>query len=615
MNQEGNFEKKYYSEELEKKLSQIISKNKYGDFAIIVREIFQRRAYEFEFSESEIIKEAQNFVRNVKNIHFGGAKEFTSPTIMGVFKGVERTIAINQDFYLQMEKKVHPRIFGDKMFETLTHEVYHAINKMSDDVLGQMYYDKDNKMWRGTALNEIITETAADRTSFARTSKDAEQFRRNTDGYGTITFATNLLAASLGTSEKELLKAGVKHRGVLERLVYSKFPQDKSYGKYAMDSYLTAFEQSLETIYNIEYKEDRETKPTPEEYQMKKNLLKGALIGLYETSYQLANFQISVSPNDVNRKFTAESLYRFLKLERITADSLNIFAQRYDFSQEEVNEINSAIHYSKMDLGTRVVGMDMLQKQGYKITNPEELVMQKSFAKRGNIFNTNNIIMLNQMYGIDIPNRIGVQAANEITADLEYNSYILREDFDDGKMWDKGDAGIVTRQIFLEDMRKKRQKDQLKKNLFKRIIRKVTKPFDPDRTEEIPIVDPDKTEELPIVDPNKTEPLSIVDTSKIQENTQESNKINSMVSNITKNLKEFFDQMSHRNQKRLPSPQRDNERQDNSSYYAGLVSPENIYKRQEQAFEKWVKVDKSQMTPLQSSKRKTEEEKNKENTR
>lgn len=615
MNQEGNFEKKYYSEELEKKLSQIISKNKYGDFAIIVREIFQRRAYEFEFSESEIIKEAQNFVRNVNNIHFGGTKEFTSPTIMGVFKGAERTIAINQDFYLQMEKKVHPRIFGDKMFETLTHEVYHAINKMSDDVLGQMYYDKDNKMWRGTALNEIITETAADRTSFARTSKDAEQFRRNTDGYGTITFATNLLAASLGTSEKELLKAGVKHRGVLERLVYSKFPQDKSYGKYAMDSYLTAFEQSLETIYNIEYKEDRETKPTPEEYQMKKNLLKGALIGLYETSYQLANFQISVSPNDVNRKFTAESLYRFLKLERITADSLNIFAQRYDFSQEEVNEINSAIHYSKMDLGTRVVGMDMLQKQGYKITNPEELVMQKSFAKRGNIFNTNNIIMLNQMYGIDIPNRIGVQAANEITADLEYNSYILREDFDDGKMWDKGDAGIVTRQIFLEDMRKKRQKDQLKKNLFKRIIRKVTKPFDPDRTEEIPIVDPDKTEELPIVDPNKTEPLSIVDTSKIQENTQESNKINSMVSNITKNLKEFFDQMSHRNQKRLPSPQRDNERQDNSSYYAGLVSPENIYKRQEQAFEKWVKVDKSQMTPLQSSKRKTEEEKNKENTR
>lgn len=616
MNQEGNFEKKYYSEELERKLRPIISKNKYGDFAIIVREIFQRRAYEFEFSESEIIKEALNFAKNVNNIHFGEAKEFSSPIVMGVFKGGEKKIAINQDYYLEMEKRVHPKIFGDKLFETLTHEVYHAINKMSNDVLGQMYYDSDNKKWRGTALNEIITETAADRICFARTSKDAERFRRNTDGYGTITFATNLLAASLGATEKELLKAGVKHRGVLEGLIFSKFPQDRTYGKYARDSYLTAFEQSLDTIYNIEYNnDDRHTKSTPEEYQMKRNLLKGALVGLYENSYQLANFQISVSPNDVNRKFVAESLYRFLKLEKITTDSLNNFAQMYNFSQEEVNEIYSAIHYSKMDLGTRVVGMDMIQKQGYKITNPEELAMQKSLAKRGNIFNNNNIIMLSRMYGIDIPKIIGAQGAKEITTDLEYDSYILREDFDDGKMWDKGDAGIVTRQIFLDDMRKKRQKAQFKKDFIKRFIRKVTKPFDPDRTEEIPIVDPDKTEEIPIVDPDKTEPLAIVDGSKIEERIQESKKINPLFSNVTKNVKNFFEQISHRNQKRLPSPQQNNERQDNSSYYAGLVSPENIYKRQEQDFEKWVKVDKSQLTPLQSSKKKTEEEQNKENTR
>ncbi len=620
MNQEENFEKEYYSEELERKLSKIITRNKYGDFALILREIFQRRAYEFEFSENEIIQEAQNFVKNVNNIHFGEATEFDSPSIMGVYKGGEKTIAINQDFYLDAERRLSPQVFGDKMFETLTHEVYHAINHMSNEVLGQMYYDGYNGVWRGAALNEIITETAADRTSYGRTSKDAEQFRRDTDGYGSITFATNLLAASLGVTEKEFLKAGVQHRGVLEELVFSKFPQDRRFGVYAKDSYMAAFEQSLDTIYNIEYNHDK-TQQTPEEYQMKRNLLKGALIGLYEQSYQLANFQISVSPNDVDKRFTAEALHRFSKLEKITADSLNQFAQRYNFSQQEIDEIYAAINQPRMNLGTRVVGMDMIQKQGHKITNPAELDIQKNFAKRCVIFDSNNITMLNQVYGIEIPRMIGAQAAMDITTDLEYDSYILKEDFDNGKMWDKGDAGIVTRKIFLEDMKRKRQKAQENKNFFKRIMGKVSKTFDPDKTEELPIVDPDKTEELPIVDPDKTEelpivndpyktePLPIVDNKKIEGSKQDDKGKDSLVSNITKTLKNFFEQISHRNQKRLPVPKVNNERQDNASYYAGLVSPENVYTRQEPSFDERIKVNKSEMTPLQNSSGKKEEEK------
>lgn len=619
MNQEENFEKEYYSEELERKLSKIISRNKYGDFALIVREIFHRRAYEFGFSENEIISEAQNFVRNVNNIHFGEAAEFDSPTVMGVYKGGEKTIAINQDFYLEEEKRLHPQVFGDKMFETLTHEVYHAINHMSNEVLGQMYYDGYNGVWRGAALNEIITETAADRTSYGRTSKDAEQYRRDTDGYGSITFATNLLAASLGVTEKEFLKAGVQHRGVLEELVFSKFPQDRRFGVYARDSYMAAFEQSLDTIYNIEYN-NNQTQQTPEEYQMKRSLLKGALIGLYEQSYQLANFQISVNPNDVDRRFTAESLHRFSKLEKITADSLNHFAQRYNFSQEEINEIYAAINQPRMDLGTRIVGMDMLQKQGYKITNPAELAIQKEFAKRCLIFESNNITMLNQVYGIEVPRMIGAQAAMGITTDLEYDSYILKEDFDNGKMWDKGDAGIVTRKIFLEDMKRKRQKAQ-SNNLLKRIMGKVSKTFDPDKTEELPIVDPDKTEELPIVDPDKTEelpivndpyktePLPIVDNQKIEKSKQDTKGKDSLVSNITKTLKNFFEQIAHRNQKQLPAPKVNNERQDNSSYYAGLVTPEDIYSIEELSFTERIKVAPEDLTPIEIKKEADEQTK------
>ena len=68
----------------------------------------------------------------------------------------------------------------------------------------------------------------------------------------------------------------------------------------------------------------------------------------------------------------------------------------------------------------------------------------------------------------------------EITTDWEYESYVLKEDFDDGKIWDKGEAGIVTRKIFLEDMKRKRQMAQ-SNNLLKRIMGKVTKTFDPDK--------------------------------------------------------------------------------------------------------------------------------------
>ena len=631
MNQNEVLEKQYFNVELERKLEEVISKDKYGDFAIILREIFQRRAYEFEFSENEILNEARRFERNVDDVHFGPASEFSSLTTMGVFKSGRKTIVVNQDYYLNREKHMNGVELGEEMFETLTHETYHAINYMSDSVLGLMYYDRESNQWEGTALNEIVTETAADRTSFGRNSRDAERFRRDTSGYGSITFATNLLAAALGTTEKELLKAGIQHRGTLEQLTFSKFPQDRNFGTYARDSYLAAFEQSLNTIYNIDYNHDRSRQETPEEFRMKKDMLKGALTGMYAQSYRLANFQISVSPDDIDRKFVAESLYRFSKLERITKDSLDDFARRYGFSEQEKNEVFRAINQPRMDLGTRVVGMDMLQKQGYKIKSPAELDIQKSLAKRALIFEGNNITMLNQVYGIELPKMIGVQEAHEITADFEYSNYMLKEDFDNGRRWDDGAAGLVTGKIFIEDMVKKGIKsrsylDFLEKDTAQLpIINTDEKKYrieDPDKTEEIPIIDdPDKTEEIPIVDdPDKTEEIPIIDdeitekipvvnlensqaqaTAYMVSNDEDKKSSKNIISNITNKLKDFFNKVKNRNQKLLTAAKEESKVEDKSSYYADLVSTANEYPRKEPTFDERYKVAPEDLKPLQKT--------------
>lgn len=426
MKEVSKIEKPYYNQAIEAELIQIIPYKKYKEFAMLLRDIFHRRAYEFGLSDQEILAEARNFVKNVDTIEFAPKEEMSEENSVGGYAVVNKAIKLNQDYYMNEENNTKTSDFSLAMYSTLVHEVYHAINDYSSDrgFMGLSYFDASKEMWVGSALDEVFTETAANRASYGKKIEDADRFRSETDGYGDITFSTNLLAAALGLTEKDILKAGIQHRGKLEEIVKGQFFRNPEFENRAWNYYVGNFEQALDTIYNVNYKEDKDT---PKEQEMKKSLLISGLATLFDTTYRLANFQIGQELQDVSSEFADSVEYRFRKIEKIMADTMNAYSARYEFSKEEIDAVYQAVNEARMGLGNRVVGLNLIARESGKITDYTERFKQVSYAKRGLTFLKENIEILRDVYGIQMPEEIGYTGARDVTASMRVSkSYIER---------------------------------------------------------------------------------------------------------------------------------------------------------------------------------------------
>lgn len=552
-------EKTYYSQSLERMLSKYITREGYGDFTNILREIFHRRSYEFNFSEEQIEREVANFVKNVKNIGFVPKEEMSSPTAMGVYMPQTSEIKINQDHYLRYVNSLSEETFGSQLFETLTHEVYHAITDIKSE-LGLMYYK--NGEWRGAALNEVFTETAANRTCISRGAIEAEQYRADTDGYPDITFFSNLLAASIGVSEKEILQGGTQNRKQLMEVIASKFPKGRPYNE--AQKLFDKLEASLDTVYNARYKNVAQTE---DEKNVQEQILSGALSTMYQTAFELASHQIQNDNQEITSESLADITYRYSKMEKIMIDSATTFESWGAISPESKQRIFLNTGKSREALASKVVGFDTLVRQGNKITSKTDLETSIKLAKRGILPQKSHI--LSQRYGISI-SKVTPLSVYEITDNLQHDEYVMREDFDNGRQWNNIDVAIVIKRAFISDMEKK---GLLYKPSAIELQETEELPIiDPDKTEELPVIDPDKTEELPVIDPDKTEELPVVDPDKTEELPVVDGELKKkgFFTKLNDYINTIVTRFKNRNQPKLP--QGKETKHDNSEYYASLAT-------------------------------------------
>lgn len=123
-------DKVYYNEELEGILNHYIKEEKYGGFKSLLNEIFQRRAYEYRFDHQHMEKEIKNFVEKVEAIEFGRNIPKLNSSSVGCYDRIRKRIYINCEAEIFQREKI-PWL---ELFETFTHEVYHAISE--DDLNG-----------------------------------------------------------------------------------------------------------------------------------------------------------------------------------------------------------------------------------------------------------------------------------------------------------------------------------------------------------------------------------------------------------------------------------------------------------------------------------------------
>ena len=166
------FYKDYYKERQIQLIKSIIPEDRYGAFTPLVYDILLRRAYTFEQSDEDIIRDAKNVMENISKIEFAGKDQFNGGAV-GQYNRITGLIQLNADHY---EKKLNK----DELYETLTHEVFHGIATDRRDpkhiTTGLKFFDEQGALI-GTTFNEIFNEAAADLTANSRSS--FERQRRN----------------------------------------------------------------------------------------------------------------------------------------------------------------------------------------------------------------------------------------------------------------------------------------------------------------------------------------------------------------------------------------------------------------------------------------------------
>lgn len=416
--------KKYYNANLERILKKYITAEKYGDFAPLLEEVFQRRAYEFGFSERTIEAEVQNFIANVRQIRFVSQDEMLDCETLAEFDWMNNNeIRLNLDI-LQRRLSQGGNIidFAEEFFSTFTHEVYHAINYNRD----KSELGLTDKIGNAAILNEIVIETAADRTTYSRTYADSDRYRVETTGYSDITFIVNLLAAAIGVTEKELLINGIQidahHK--FTQLIDERLPSQKGYkGNIMPEMFYDTLREKLLLIYRkIGY--DRSFGVDLD--------MKSLLGEFYKLVYEAASYQIATDNRPFSREYVAEIEYRIKKMDRISHDALENFSQRRSvITPEEVEEIKISLMPVRQKLLAQYDGIRIIQQHGTQIHERDYMTLSRA-ARRGDIFDYKR--KLKKIGVSNTPTTFKEFAG--ITQDLTYTQYVFAEDFDLGRMWD-----------------------------------------------------------------------------------------------------------------------------------------------------------------------------------
>ena len=306
-----------YSESLQSIIDKYISSAKYGKFAPLVSEIFQRFAYYFEYSDSEMENKIVNFTNNVRAIKFvseNALKRSTNNVTLGGFSVPNKTIVLNLDTIKEKRKFLSKigknkedidRIIATEIYNILTHEVYHAISKKGK-YLGVQEHGVSDMKKNGVALNEVITEVASTTTSLSMNEKSFINNIKQTYGYDKITFFTRMLSDVIGVSEKAILKAGIEGREEFQNLIYSQFPESNHDDVKNMMNATTNI--MLAMLYSIEHGVDISGS--------KVDVLKAdAYTALTQTMVDLGYLQMSNLPNTVQAR--KQKIYRLNALATI----------------------------------------------------------------------------------------------------------------------------------------------------------------------------------------------------------------------------------------------------------------------------------------------------------
>lgn len=454
---------KYFNSDLQNILNQHITTEKYKEFKPILDEIFQRRAFEFDFPLDRMTREAQNFVTNVEKIEMISGNEFEnkygqSQSVLGVFDLNRKEIVFNKEFIEIMRKtsvnealedktmdiessvKFVKSKIGELMFKVLTHESYHAM--CDKDSLE--YYNQYN-IPSGRYLTEIFTESAVARTTKPKREERIFHGYEITDGYENITFISNMLSHALGVSQKELVTNGLNNYKELFQFCYSKFSSSKS-----SNPNLPNFVELIDSL-NMDI-DDLKTSQTNKEGR--RELIKD----IYQNLFDINRLNVEQDNRDVSLKYLGEIFYRDKKLKDITAESLRVFLSFGQISENDALDVLKSLEKPGLQMDNQLLDLFEVYQRGISLDSKEY-----SFAKAGRLrdivrYNDDNgeyQEYLNTSNEDRLQKLLGVAQADSNRDFFKYIKEIKKEDFEQSIQWNE-DINMTLYEIY--------EKNKMKEN-------------------------------------------------------------------------------------------------------------------------------------------------------
>lgn len=334
----------------------------------ILVDILMRRSLEYELNKEEIERDLNRLNNNVEEII---VDDNEGKDWGGLTTPAERTIRLGTTYLDAIKLDKNNRAI---LYETLTHEVYHALDyNEEDDKFGLEGEDG----FVNRPLHEIIVEKAADRMLSENNSLINLPHEWNyTNGYRNSTFITDIIESTYGVTEKEFLSSAIK--GGKERLIKTlanKVGEEPEETKKFLEDIQTHFN----TQFYLYYYKEEETKKNVD-----KDKVKISMANIYKVSINKMNSLIQnkkLNNLEETKEYVENLKYNYNKLNRTMEQSLSIQRIQGTVYDSAFRETIS----DRAILENRIHNMDEILKYSNEIESKENILKMLNDAKDNKI--------------------------------------------------------------------------------------------------------------------------------------------------------------------------------------------------------------------------------------
>lgn len=334
----------------------------------IIVDILLRRADLYDLSPEEIQQDVVSLLYNLEKIEIASIPEYYK-NVLGLFFYDEKRIVIKKEYAEKVD--------SEKLYQTLTHEVYHVLScdENGEDRLSN--YNIYTKKYNASLLEAII-EKASYRAVWGNNKQDNIYFNNSASSYRDITFIADAIEAVYGVSEQDFLKNAIKGREKLASFLADHVGEELEHAY----NFLDAIEANYALLHNTLYPYD-DNEITFEQQCCN---IQDAMVGIYELCEykfyeRIINKDLRNYEDAVN--FNNELKYNHNKFTATMQDRLEYF--NVEFSSNIRRIVYDRVDYNRVNTLSIINDFDSVIASAHNFRDESEFLNVCKYAQYGQL--------------------------------------------------------------------------------------------------------------------------------------------------------------------------------------------------------------------------------------